>query len=344
MSFFKDFKDDLSQAVNELMPEDKQKHVEAKKEPEVSVAPATPVAPVVEEAAPVQEAVPVQEAAPVQPVAPVQVAAPVITPVITPGPAEDKIQEPVFAKEEPVKEEIKIPVYAEAPSPAPSAVEPIFAPEPEKAVVNEPVTPVFAVKDEVPEEVKEPVAPIFAPEPPKTVEVKAPVTPVFAPEPEEQPKPINTLNDASLETGVIPKGMIINGDIISSGSLNVVGTVKGNITIEGKLVVTGTIEGDSKADEVLADGAKIIGEITSEYSVNIGENSVIKGNIKATSATLAGAVKGDIDVPGAVVLDSTAVIMGNIKSKSLQINNGAAIEGLCSQCYADANRASVFDD
>ena len=44
------------------------------------------------------------------------------------------------------------------------------------------------------------------------------------------------------------------------------------------------------------------------------------------------------------VLDSTAVIMGNIKSKSLQINNGAAIEGLCSQCYADANRASVFDD
>ena len=36
--------------------------------------------------------------------------------------------------------------------------------------------------------------------------------------------------------------------------------------------------------------------------------------------------------------------MGNIKSKSVQINNGAVIEGMCSQCYADVNPKSFFEE
>ena len=41
---------------------------------------------------------------------------------------------------------------------------------------------------------------------------------------------------------------------------------------------------------------------------------------------------------------SSAIVMGNIKSKSVQINNGAVIEGMCSQCYADVSPTSFFDD
>ena len=62
------------------------------------------------------------------------------------------------------------------------------------------------------------------------------------------------------------------------------------------------------------------------------------------SAAIAGAVKGDIDVQGPVILDSSAIVMGNIKSKSVQINNGAVIEGMCSQCYAEVSPTSFFDD
>ena len=84
--------------------------------------------------------------------------------------------------------------------------------------------------------------------------------------------------------------------------------------------------------------------IVSEGSVKIGASSVVIGNITAISAAIAGAVKGDIDVQGPVVLDSSAIVMGNIKSKSVQINNGAVIEGMCSQCYADVSPTSFFDD
>ena len=151
-------------------------------------------------------------------------------------------------------------------------------------------------------------------------------------------------NEVEDETSIITKGMVITGDIVSKGSVDVLGGINGNIDILGKLNVTGSINGNSKAAEVFADNAKIVGEVVSDGSVKIGQSSVIIGNITATSAVVAGAVKGDIDVQGPVILDASAIVMGNIKSKSVQINNGAVIEGMCSQCYADVNPTSFFED
>lgn len=146
------------------------------------------------------------------------------------------------------------------------------------------------------------------------------------------------------ETAIITKGMKVNGDISSQGSMDVFGDIKGNIEVLGKLNVAGSIEGNSNAAEVFSDAAHITGDIHATGSIKVGLNSVIIGNIYATSAVIAGAIKGDIDVHGPVVLDSSAIVMGNIKSKSVQMNNGAVIEGLCSQCYADVSPAAFFKD
>ncbi len=61
------------------------------------------------------------------------------------------------------------------------------------------------------------------------------------------------------------------------------------------------------ASEFFADVAKVEGEIASTGTVKIGAGSVIIGNISAASAVIAGAVKGDIDVQGPVVVDTSAV-------------------------------------
>ena len=144
------------------------------------------------------------------------------------------------------------------------------------------------------------------------------------------------------ETAIVTKGMKVNGDISSQGSMDVFGDIKGNIEVLGKLNVAGTIEGNSNAAEVFSDAAHITGDIHATGSIKVGLNSVIIGNIYATSAVIAGAIKGDIDVHGPVVLDSSAIVMGNIKSKSVQMNNGAVIEGFCSQCYADVDVEGLF--
>ena len=328
MSFFKDFKDDLSQAVNELMPE----------EGASSAAPQM-VDTISESAAPIGQD---------------DLAELIKGLDDTAAPAEPVFEEPAPA---PAPEPVAAPAPEPEPAPAPA---PAPAPEPEPAPAPAVEIPVYTEEIKA-EEPKQVVEPIFAPEEPKVEEPKPPVEPIFSQEPVKQevpnqvtepifpqntesPAPINTYADGFDETGVIPNGMTVVGDITTNGSLDIMGTVKGNVTVAGKLNVTGNIEGDSKAEEIFADGARIIGEVVSNGTIKVGQSSVIKGNMSATSAVIAGAVKGDIDVKGPVVLDSTAIIMGNIKSKSIQINNGAAIEGLCSQCYAEVSPSSFFTE
>ena len=149
---------------------------------------------------------------------------------------------------------------------------------------------------------------------------------------------------ANDEVSVIMDSMIINGNIATEGALDIRGSIVGDVEALGKLNITGTIQGNSRATEVFAEGAKITGEIRSNGAIKVGQSSVIIGDIYATSAVIAGAIKGDIDVKGPVILDASAIVMGNIKSKSVQINNGAVIEGMCSQCYAEVNPTSFFEE
>ena len=151
-------------------------------------------------------------------------------------------------------------------------------------------------------------------------------------------------SNSSDEVSGLTNSMLINGNIATEGSLEVRGSIVGNVEALGKLNITGAIQGNSQAAEIYAEGAKITGELRSAGSIKIGQSTVIIGNIYANSAVVAGAVKGDIDVKGPVILDSSAIVMGDIKSKSVQINNGAVIEGMVSQCYAEVNPTSFFEE
>ncbi len=186
----------------------------------------------------------------------------------------------------------------------------------------------------------------------------APEAPEEAEEPEEKAAkpqaPVNVPNVAERKkkevseeekTGVtvITKGTTINGSIISDCSLDVVGTVNGDIECLGKLTISGKVSGNSRASEVFVNTERLEGSITCEGCVKIGLGTVVVGDISASSAVFAGAVKGEIDVNGPVVLDSTAIIKGNIKAKSVQMNNGAILDGFCSLTYSDLDVDSVFD-
>lgn len=324
MGFFSDLKDDLSQAVNELMPEEELEAALAaqgkakEQDPADAAAAETPAMDVsldsldlsdmldkIEGLEPEIGAIPETKETPV---------------AKEPEPAADEPAEAEAVTEEITTEEPEIPEEA-------VAIEEPAVSETAEAVVEEEAEPVMA--EEIVAEVETPEKEVEKAETRggkgKTMEAQA--------------------NRVAVdETAVVTEGMTITGDIVSEGSLELIGTVNGNLDILGKLNITGTIQGNSKAAEIYAEGSKITGEVNSQGSVKIGQNSVVIGNITATSAVVAGAVKGDIDVQGPVILDTTAIVMGNIKSKSVQINNGAVIEGMCSQCYADVNPTSFFEE
>ncbi|WFR59946.1 polymer-forming cytoskeletal protein [Anaerocolumna sp. AGMB13025] len=162
-------------------------------------------------------------------------------------------------------------------------------------------------------------------------------------EPEKEDKSSEPPRFGNDEVTVITKGTVINGNITSEGSLEVMGTIKGDIDCQGKLSVVGLVNGNCMAAEVYVGAKRFEGCITSEGSIKIGLGTVVIGDITGTSGVIAGAVKGDIDVSGSIVIDSSAVIKGNIKAQSIQINNGAVIEGFCSLSYASIDIDNIFE-
>ncbi|MBD5513505.1 MAG: polymer-forming cytoskeletal protein [Lachnospiraceae bacterium] len=352
MGFFSDLKEDLSQAVNELMPEEA---LEAAMAGSTETEDTSPDELLTNEALTKDETIDsVDLISMLDKLEDLDTANDALEEEVLPESMSEDLA--ALLEPEPAAEEETV-----------LAAEPETVTEPEEEITPEPEIVTEPEEEIVPEEIAVPETEVT-----KEPEAEAVMEAELAGEPEAQSdntiaglsgeeeenmdaqtqtqeqtqtqtqEPINRV--AVDETAVVTEGMTITGDIVSAGSMELIGTVNGNLDIYGKLNITGTIQGDSKAAEIYAEGAKITGEVHSQGSVKIGQSSVVIGNIAAASAVIAGAVKGDIDVQGPVILDTTAIVMGNIKSKSVQINNGAVIEGLCSQCYADVNPTSFFEE
>lgn len=204
------------------------------------------------------------------------------------------------------------------------------AAEPEE-VIEEPVeAPVEEVVDE-PEEIEEPVEDYEEED-------------VMNEEVMEEASIDNTpVEDDAQEVTVITKGTTINGGIKSDTSLVVKGTIEGDVECEGKLTITGKVAGNTIASEIYVNTPRLEGDINSRGIVKIDVGTVVIGSISCTSVLVAGAVKGNIEVNGPVIVDSTAVVQGDIKAKSIQINSGAVIDGHCSLAYADVDLDSFFE-
>lgn len=159
-------------------------------------------------------------------------------------------------------------------------------------------------------------------------------------------KEAKEMMDAERESGTvttITSGTTIKGGISSDGSLEVMGVITGDVECQGKVSIIGKVSGNVIASEVYVSTQRLEGSLSSEGAVKIGVGTIIVGDVDATSAYIAGAVKGDIDVNGHVVVDSTAIIKGNIRAKSVQVNNGAVVDGYCSLNYAGVNLDDFFD-
>lgn len=149
--------------------------------------------------------------------------------------------------------------------------------------------------------------------------------------------------DSEKEVTVITRGTTINGDISSECSLEVMGVIEGDVECQGRLSISGTVNGNIRASEIYVNTpVKLMGDLSIAGCVKISEESKIIGKIVASSAFIAGAVKGDIEVTGPVVIDSSAVVIGDISAGSLQFNNGAVIKGICT-IGSESGLDSLFD-
>ncbi len=106
--------------------------------------------------------------------------------------------------------------------------------------------------------------------------------------------------------------MAIFSDDISINTLIGVGaSFTGNLRVSGFVRVDGDIDGN----------------IETTGRIIIGDKARIRGNITATAAVVGGVVEGDIMAPDGVTVLSSSIVIGDVVTHHLQVEEGSLIQG-----------------
>lgn len=90
--------------------------------------------------------------------------------------------------------------------------------------------------------------------------------------------------------------------------------VEGTFHSSGNVIVRGEVQGS----------------LGTESGLRVEEGAIIKAEVKAESAYIAGEIKGNLTIQGKLALAATAKIKGDIVCSSLLVEEGAVINGHCS--------------
>jgi cytoskeletal protein CcmA (bactofilin family) len=82
------------------------------------------------------------------------------------------------------------------------------------------------------------------------------------------------------DVSIISHGVRIDGNLISNGNVRIDGIIVGNITVNGNLTIgdASQLNGDVKAKNVTMSG-KLTGRITAEEKLKLEPKSVLKGDL-----------------------------------------------------------------
>jgi cytoskeletal protein CcmA (bactofilin family) len=98
-------------------------------------------------------------------------------------------------------------------------------------------------------------------------------------------------------------------------------------TIIGKdTVITGTL--DVKG-ELRVEGT-VKGKIISSGCVTVGSTGLVEAEIEAESAIIAGTMRGNVNTSEKIELQTKCEMDGDLRTKSLVIEEGAVFSGACS--------------
>ncbi len=125
--------------------------------------------------------------------------------------------------------------------------------------------------------------------------------------------------------------------IVSNNSTN-------NTTPTVNIISEGTkVKGNIHAGSDLRVSGSITGEAVSKGKIIITDKGLIKGNSTSSDADIAGRVEGDIRVTNKLVLRHSAVVDGNIFTKTVIVEEGAQINGSCKMGAGSQNLPSGTD-
>lgn len=111
--------------------------------------------------------------------------------------------------------------------------------------------------------------------------------------------------------------------IIGSGS-----AISGNVKVNGFVRIDGDVDGNLETDG----------------NVIVGENARLRGNLKAKSVIIGGIILGDVNAVESVKLLTNSIVVGNIISHKVQVDNNAIINGKCISIKNEAEYKKLSEE
>lgn len=102
------------------------------------------------------------------------------------------------------------------------------------------------------------------------------------------------------------------------------GTPEGTLSI---LAAGMRIVGDLETAGTIKIDGRIEGSVTGARQVLLGRDGVVRGNVIADEVVLGGSVDGNVHATNRLELQSSAVVNGDIETKSIIVMEGARING-----------------
>ena len=137
----------------------------------------------------------------------------------------------------------------------------------------------------------------------------------------------STSDKPSEEITIIAKGTKIVGDISADGGLRVGGEIKGNIHVVGKLELNGKVIGDIEAEDITISTSMVKGNVAARSSITIDKETTVAGDVSARNAEFDGRIKGNMTVKERAHIQTDSVLLGNLTSGIVNIEEGAMLRG-----------------
>ncbi len=100
-------------------------------------------------------------------------------------------------------------------------------------------------------------------------------------------------------------------------NVNSKNVLNSDVEIKGTLRFTGELTFDGKLD----------GDITSEGTLYVGDNAVVKGNLNANSVVLRGKINGNVTAREKIEIKAKTELFGDVRSAKLVIEEGVTFVG-----------------
>lgn len=139
------------------------------------------------------------------------------------------------------------------------------------------------------------------------------------------PPPLGTAGAENVT--VISSTTTIIGDLSVDGCLLVEGNVKGNIFVSDAFESHGKIIGNIEANDITLQSTAIKGNVIARNAIQIDEQTTVVGDVSAPSGEFRGKIKGNLSVDGLGHFSSNAILVGNLVSGTVIIDQGAMLKG-----------------